>query len=136
MSFSKGEIYRRRDIHNLYGGQEQGGISTPSKHSFILLFSSTTGEQYGYSDGWNADGIYLYTGEGQKGDMEFVRGNRAIRDHEEAGKSLHLFQSVRQGHVQYIGQMRCNGFHFSDSNDVDGNKRRVIVFELVSVTQS
>jgi hypothetical protein len=68
----------------------QGGISTPSKHDFIILFTSAMGEQYGYKDGWNEQG--LYTGEGQQGDMAFIRGNLAIRDHVENGKALHLLK--------------------------------------------
>ena len=30
--FIKGKVYVRREIHKLYGGQEQGGISTPADH--------------------------------------------------------------------------------------------------------
>ncbi len=40
---------------------------------------------------------YLFTGEGQKGDTEFVRGNRAIRDHLVTEKELRLFEWVRPG---------------------------------------
>lgn len=54
--FVKGEVYRRRDLHALYGGQQQGGISTPSIHPIIFLFTSPLGEEYGYSDGWQKDG--------------------------------------------------------------------------------
>ena len=48
--FEVGEEYRRRELHERYGGQEQGGISTPSQHPFIMLFWGDTGEQYGYKD--------------------------------------------------------------------------------------
>jgi 5-methylcytosine-specific restriction protein A len=41
---------RRRDIHAVYGGQQQGGICTPSDHPVIFLFT------YGYGDGWTDDG--------------------------------------------------------------------------------
>ena len=43
----------------------------------------------------------LYTGEGQRGDMDFVRGNLAIRDHVANGKDLHLFEYVQTGYVRY-----------------------------------
>ena len=72
---------RRREIHDPFGGQAQGGISTPVDVSCIFIFTGEGREQYGYSDGWNEDGVYLYTGEGQVGDMQFVRGDKAIRDH-------------------------------------------------------
>lgn len=65
--FVQGQMYRRRDIHAGFGGQQQGGISTPRKFPLVLLFTGDSGEQYGYSDGWSAEGIFLYTGEGQRG---------------------------------------------------------------------
>lgn len=79
--FPVGSYWKRSDIHALLGGQEQGGISTPSKKPYIIIFSSPRGEEFGYEDGRNPDGFYHYTGEGQVGDMQWVRGNRAIRDH-------------------------------------------------------
>jgi 5-methylcytosine-specific restriction protein A len=128
--FEKGKIYNRRnDLHKHYGGQIQGGISTPSRHNFIMLFTSTTGAQYGYSDGWSNEG-YLYTGEGQKGEMSFVRGNLAIRDHEKVGKSLHLFEYVSLGNVRYIGQMSYKSYIIKDAKDKDGYIRKIIVFIL------
>ncbi len=42
--------YRRSDLHQAYGGQRQGGISTPTAHPFIMLFTGKTGEDYGYAD--------------------------------------------------------------------------------------
>ena len=96
--FEVGEVYNRRaDIHGPYGGQWQGGISTPSRWPLIFLFTGESGEQYGYEDGWDENGVFLYTGEGQVGKMEFVRGNRAIRDHALDDKDLHLFQSLSKG---------------------------------------
>ncbi len=132
--FVHGQLYRRRVLHTRVGGQQQGGISTPAKHNLILLFTGEQGEQYGYSDGWSADGIFLYTGEGQRGDMEFVRGNRAVRDHERTGKDIHLFSdSKKRSFVRYLDQMICTGHHRRLGPDVDGNLRRVIVFELTPI---
>jgi 5-methylcytosine-specific restriction protein A len=132
--FIQGKTYNRSDLHDLYGGQQQGGISTPAHHGFIMLFTGEQGEQYGYKDGWTDDGIFFYTGEGQVGDMTFMRGNRAIRDHADEGKDLHLFEYVRKGHAQYLGQMVCTGFHERQAPDIQGAQRKVIVFELTPVT--
>jgi hypothetical protein len=132
-AFVRGRIYRRRELHAQYGGQRQGGISTPSGQPFILLFTGETGLQYGYRDGWSEEGIFLYTGEGTKGDMSFVRGNLAIRDHVMDGKDIHLFQQVDKGHVRYVGQMICTGFHQRRAPDADGNDRQAIVFELTPI---
>ena len=68
--FTVAETYRRRDIHRQYGGQRQGGISTPAKTLFVFIFSGETGEEYGYRDHWTP-GTYLYTREGRVGNMRF-----------------------------------------------------------------
>jgi len=74
--FVPGRTYRCRDLHKRFGGQRQGGISTPKSRNMILLFTGESGKQHGYDDDWTDDGIFLYTGEGQHGDMRFVAGNK------------------------------------------------------------
>jgi 5-methylcytosine-specific restriction enzyme A len=129
--FIPGQIIRRRDLHSIYGGQGQGGISTPTNHPFIMLFTGESGLSHGYQDGWTETGIFLYSGEGQLGDMSFVRGNRALRDHLKDGKDVHLFEYVESGLVRYVGQMIVTGYHERPGTDGTGNQRHTIVFELV-----
>ena len=44
--FEIGKIYSRRtDIHARFGGQQQGGISTPASSPIIFLFTGESGEQ-------------------------------------------------------------------------------------------
>lgn len=131
--FIKGKVYVRRDIHDQFGGQEQGGISTPADHDLVIIFTGEQGEEYGYQDGWTNDGVFMYTGEGQIGDMDFIRGNRAIRYHIDAGEDLHLFEYVDQGLVRYLSQMFCIGYQRSTAPDREGDNRSVIIFELVPI---
>ena len=79
MQFKKGEVYKRSLIHEEYGGNRQSGISYPAEHDMVFIFTGFSGEEYGYNDRWE-NGYFLYYGEGQEGDMEFVRGNKAIRN--------------------------------------------------------
>jgi 5-methylcytosine-specific restriction protein A len=129
--YEVGRTYNRReDIHGEFGGQQQGGISTPDG-PFVFLFTGEMGEQYGYEDGWS-EGVFLYVGEGQRGDMEFIRGNKALRDHAINGKELLLFEALkRKGSYRHAGKFACAGWHMRDARDADGTTRRVIVFELV-----
>ena len=131
--FEVGKIYNRRnDIHDPYGGQRQGGISTPKDQHFIFLFTGESGEQYGYRDGWDVNGVFLYTGEGQVGDMEFRAGNRAIRDHAVDGKDLHLFESLGKSKgYRYLGEFACSTWEFRKGLDRNNDLRRVIVFHLL-----
>lgn len=96
----------------------------------IFLFTGDSGIEYGYEDGWKEDGIFYYTGEGQIGDMEFNRGNKAIKDHLSNGKSLHLFKKLSGGYVQYCGEMIFIGYHLKEGFDRQNNTRQLIVFHL------
>ncbi len=136
-SFSVGVEYNRRaDIHGVYGGQERGGIATPSSIPAIFLFTGERGGRYGYEDGFRADGIFLYTGEGQSGDMEWKRGNLAIRESESLGKELYLFEESRKGFVRFIGRCRYIGHHLEERSDSEDKSRKAIVFELEVIGQT
>jgi 5-methylcytosine-specific restriction protein A len=90
---------------------------------------------HGYRDGWeenDENGVFLYTGEGQVGDMEFVRGNVAIRDHAIDGKDLHLFETRGKGDgCRYLGLFECIGWNHRRGPDSEGNERSIIVFQLL-----
>lgn len=133
--FIQGRIYRRKSLHDRFGGQRQGGISTPAKGEFIFLFSGKSGPSYGYSDGWSKEGaLYFYTGEGQVGDMQFTRGNKALQDHLANGKQVHLFEQLSDGNVCYVAEMACTGHHERQAPDKTGRSREVIMFELIPIT--
>lgn len=111
----------RRDLHARFGGQQQGGIGTPANHPVILLFTGDSGHLYGYKDGPQPDGTFWYTGEGQVGDMEMVRGNLAVRDHAKRSKELHLFEDVGKGNVRYVGPASYAGHHSEVGPDRSGS---------------
>jgi len=94
----------RVDLHHRYGGSGQGGISPSKKSPNVFIVSDpAVGKQYGYNfDGWH-DGLFRYTGEGQKGDQLLTKGNAAILRHHQHGRSLRVFEGVR-GTVKYLGE--------------------------------
>ena len=129
-AFEIGATYRRSELHDKYGGQRQGGISTPADQSVIFLFTGAAGEEHGYRDGWQTDDLFWYYGEGQRGDMEFKRGNRAVAYHSDNQKVLHMFESLGNGRICYMGEFQCEGHHESQALDSDGIMRKAIVFHL------
>ena len=131
--FAQGQRYKRGELHGRYGGQRQGGIASPRRYAMVVLFTGEGGRQFGYRDGWTDEGLFEYTGEGQRGNMQMVRGNAAILSHAAKGKDLHLFEAAGRGFVRYIGQMVCAGFETRDGADVDGRSREVIVFNLMPI---
>jgi 5-methylcytosine-specific restriction enzyme A len=131
--FERGKLYhRQRDIHQLFGGQEQGGICTPEGVPFVFLFTGQSGGQYGYEDTWCEDGTFSYTGEGRRGNMQFVRGNKAVREHLADGRDLLLFeQQPVKGMYRYLGCFACSGWDYRTAVDTDGVNRQAIAFRLV-----
>ncbi len=129
--FEVGKIYHRRDeIHGVYGGQAQGGMSTPKAHPVVLLFTGESGAEHGYKDEVKPDGTFWYTGEGQVGDQQFNKCNKVLRDHKALGKTVHLFEEAGSGLASYLGEVEYLGHHLEQRPDREGNKRNAIVFEL------
>jgi 5-methylcytosine-specific restriction protein A len=132
--FVVGQVYRRRrDIHDRFSGQSQGGISTPTKAPLVFLFTGESGSAYGYEDSFRPDGTFWYTGEGQVGDMQVVRGNAAIANHRDAGKKLLLFEYAARDQVRYLGEFEYLGHHEEQRADRDGQPRKALIFHLGSV---
>jgi hypothetical protein len=137
--FAVGAEYRRRDeIHALYSGQGQGGISTPAGFPIVIAFTGEAGEAHGYSDFWDTeDGLFHYYGEGQRGDMTYTKGNRAIRDHVADGKRLIVFQMMGKAKpCRYWGEFICMGSYQKPNVPATrGENRTAIVFKLKPVDE-
>ena len=132
--FTVGKVYNRKnDLHQNYGGQIQSGISPSSKYPIVFLFTSPKGKEYGYKDNWVSDRVFKYSGEGQFGDMEFNRGNRAIKNHKEDGRQLHLFKLVASGEYEYMGELEYVKHEIVSGEDADKTKRKMILFTLQKV---
>lgn len=127
---------RRKDIHAPFGGQQQGGISTPRSAPGIFIFTGHGASLIGYKDRYEADGAFRYTGQGQVGDMRMASGNSAIRDHAADGKDLLIFsQQKRGGLVRFEGLFSCAGWEMERQTGVDGAERDAIVFHLVPLRE-
>ncbi len=130
--FEIGRRYNRRDdIHDRFGGNRQAGIIVTKGSGPIFIMSGARGAEFGYDDEIRSDGTVLYFGEGQRGDMEFTRGNKAIRDHAQDGRSILMFEKhYPERDLTFVGEMACEGWSYREGKDADGNSRRAIVFEL------
>ncbi|MFN8322318.1 MAG: HNH endonuclease [Chitinophagales bacterium] len=129
LPFIPNNIYNRRsDIHAIYGGSWQAGISSSAKYPYIFIFSGKSGHQHGYKDGWDNPNVFTYTGEGQVGDMEFTRGNLALRDHLQNGKRVFLFESDLRGFVKFICEVELFDVDYFETHDTSGATRIGIKF--------
>ena len=128
LPFIPGQIIRRSEIHDRYKGNRQSGISSSSIVPYIFIFSGSQGLQHGYKDQWDNKYIFSYTGEGQLGDMQFTRGNLALRDHLKDGKRVFLFEYVNRGYVRFVSEMEFFDFGFFETHDREGDIRIGIKF--------
>lgn len=136
LPYIEGALYNRlSEIHGEFGGQQRGGISTPTAVPFVFLFTGEAGNEHGYSDFVDDHGVFHYFGEGQRGDMRMAGGNSAIASHVKDGKRLLLFQMMGKGKpCRYLGEHVAMG-HYIQPNIIDRNEslRSAIVFKLQPV---
>jgi hypothetical protein len=112
----------------VYGGNRQSGIAPSATHPYIFIFSGKSGHQHGYQDGWTNKYIFSYTGEGQVGNMHFVRGNLALRDHRLNGRRVFLFESDSRGNARFISEVELYDVDTFPTHDTAGKVRMGIKF--------
>ena len=133
--FVPGQRLQRSEAHYLLGGNPRAGIANCADQPFVLLFSDPgLGEPFGYHvhEGLRRDGVYQFSGEGKRGDQEWVRGNFALVEAAKRNKSLHLFLPEAR-HQIYVGQFALTkrGWMSAVAPDVTGKPRFIFVFELL-----
>jgi hypothetical protein len=139
-SLNPGDQIERTTLHAQYGGRTQGGIGPSKLSANVFIFSDPiAGEKHGYFDGWQEDGCFHYTGEGQHGDQQMKSGNASILNHTYEGRALRLFQGAR-GRVGYVDEMTLDAdqpWYTTDAPETgQGPVRTVIVFRLRPTTIS
>lgn len=140
-----GDALVREQIHSVYGGNSQAGISYSSSTPNVLVYSDhEKAADNGYDfDGWDkSQQVYYYTGEGKVGDQVMLRGNRAIAEHQTDGAALRLFVAVgnrpgtRTRVHEYVGQFTVDveqPYVVRRAPGTDGFPRDVFVFRLLPV---
>jgi len=128
LPFIPNKVYKRSEIHDHYGGNRQSGISPSATNPFILIFSGAQGKKHGYADAWDNPNVFSYTGEGQAGDMNFTKGNLALKDHLQTGKRVFLFEYIKKGIVRFISELEFFDVGFFESPDTSGQMRIAIKF--------
>jgi len=131
--FRLGSCYTRAEIHGKFGGNARSGFSISKKYPVIFVFTSEEGKAYGYEDGWMGDNHLHIAGEGQRGDMKFTRGNKAIRDHVKDGRILLYFQGVGEKKRIFSGELRLVDYYPKPLPDKSGKLREGIMFRFKKV---
>jgi hypothetical protein len=135
-----GDVIRRTELQDRYGGGRQGGIAPSRTTPNVLIFTDPkAGTQHGYIyDGWDQldPTLFRCTGEGQHGDQRMVAGNRTILEHVEQCRALRVFKGVGDL-VQYRGEFKLDPHPYETRRapaSGGGADRDVIVFRLRPIT--
>lgn len=130
MKLEIGQSYLKLDIHNAYGGNPRAGIC-PTAAGEVLIFSDPpSGTRFGYDQNDEVvEGIYRYTGEGQSGDQQLVRGNKALL----SGKKLLMFARQDLKSWIFVGEvaLEAEPFEIVTAPDRNENLRKVFVFRFI-----
>ena len=132
MKLKFGEIYKRKELHDHFGGNRQSGISIPAKSHVIFLINSSGGDEHGYKDGWIDEDRknYLYSGEGRYGDQQLTRGNLQICEHVQRRKRLYLFEETTDTYIKLIGEFYFIDYQESQGLDFNKQNRMIYLFTL------
>lgn len=142
------DIAVRSEIHGTYGGSTQGGIEPSGSTPNVIIYTDPEqGAKHGYDyDGWDANdpNVFYYTGEGQVGDQTFKDGNKAILEHDAAGRAIRLWETIDNDRTaplggkrqKYLGEFYLDpspslAYRFAPAPDREGSTRDVIVFRLI-----
>lgn len=131
-----GQTLLRSELHDRWGGARRGGMEpAPRARSVFLFTKPSVGAAYGYRyDGWHSDGLFHYTGDGQRGDQsETTGGNHSLLRAKSLGRAVRLFRSDGP-RTTYVGEFELADppFYRADSTGADGaGTRSVLVFRLV-----
>ena len=140
MKLVLGEIYRRRELHDAFGGSRQYGISPSSNGNQVLIFSNARGIDHGYEDDWDENNQYFfYKGAGQKGDqdIESSRHNGKLLHHLENGDSVRLFFGTdKAGFYCYEADLSIVDYEYFQTHDTEGKNRRAVKFTFERLENS
>lgn len=122
-----GKTYSRPALHDRYGGNRYTAISPCADHPYVFVFTKPSRGEWSHEFRGET---FVYTGEGTEGDMEMTGGNEAIRTHSQAGRELHVFDTLENDDISYLGAFECRDWFRTQLPDKNGEQREAIRFEL------
>ncbi len=131
-------IFNYKQVEERFGIRISGfGRGINPTNSAVVLISSIgkSGDKFVYHDKWTVDGDYLYSGEGRTGNQSMTKGNLAIKNAADDGKTIHLFVKFSPQEYYYQGVFILVDYTYDDEKDMDGNLRKEYKFRLRKVTQ-
>jgi 5-methylcytosine-specific restriction protein A len=141
------DFYHKKEIQQNFGVGAFGGIRVNTKRNLVVIFIDALPARkitsYGkniYHDKYDKNaGLYFYTGQGQLGDQQLLRGgNKWLFNAISNSKiKVHLLrQYYPGGKHEYLGIVRVLRYNEETQEDANSNKRKVIIFTLEPLSYS
>jgi hypothetical protein len=131
-----GNELTNRELMQLFGVGNTQGMRRSLANNLIVLTSQkrSTSSKFKndsvYHDRWEGD-VFLYTGEGLKGDQKLTGQNKTVAESRENGVAIHLFETPKANSYIYVGVMELGDQPFPEpQQDIEGKMRQVWVFPL------
>ena len=110
------------------------GINPTEKTVVLISAVKVESGSFVYHDRWTAEGEFIYSGEGARGDQTMTRGNLAIKDAAKDGKEIHLFVKFSPQEYYYQGIFELVDYTYEDDKDADGNIHKEYKFRFRKVS--
>lgn len=132
----KGKEYTNKEIAEIFGCSSQGGMRVSKKNKTITIISvlRQRSETNPYCDSMiKADGTFIYTGMGTKGDQVVNKTNQngKVAFSLELGYRIFYFVSYEPNKYKFMGEAVNNGnYYFANEMDINKQIRKVVKFPL------
>jgi 5-methylcytosine-specific restriction protein A len=126
----QGQVIDNELLCQTFGCSPQGGMRRSLKTNTLVLISNHV--ESIYDDRW-LDGVFHYTGMGQKGDQSLTfNQNKTLSESRSNGVEVHLFEVNKEKEYTYQGRVSLAGDPYPETQpDQDKLDRMVYVFPLV-----
>lgn len=127
LPFKINQVVNNTQLCGVMKCSTQGGMRRAHSTNTLTLVSDKT-KLYQDRD---IDGIYYYTGMGQKGDQKLISQNRTLAESNENDIAVHLFEVLKKKEYTYRGQVELAGEPFQEEQkDSKEQLRKVWIFPL------
>jgi hypothetical protein len=147
-TFNPGDTATKSEIHDRLGGSLQWAMTSCLEGSEFLLFYDpleSRANSYDLWEGDQPDGSFWYVGQGRAGDQSLTKSNLRLLESSNSGRPIHFFRRPAIGTPRapgnpytYIGQVSLGNPKYWEriAPGVDGQERKVLVFNLIPVDSS
>ncbi len=128
MNLKPGTVLSNKELSQHFRVGNMGGMRRSTAYNCLVLISDPF--KADYEDKWHGD-ILHYTGMGKKGDQDFSRQNKTLRDAKHLGIKVYLFEVEKPKEYTFKGEAELAGDIYNEIQpDEDNIPRNVLMFPL------